>query len=98
MNIHLESAIKQYKVNKFRNPEAVNLFRLGDFYEALFEDAETVCKVAGITVTHRDIGEKDKMPIAGMSVYASDAIIGKLVKAGYRVAICEQPLLLKETK
>ena len=84
--------MKQYLEIKRKHKDAILLFRMGDFYETFFEDANITSKVLNIVLTKRST-EKNKNtapPLAGFPVKAKDIYISKLVKAGYKVAICEQ--------
>src|SRR5260370_12516391 len=65
-------------------------FRAGDFYELFLEDAHIGSQVLNITLTHKRGGKDGKIPMAGVPYHAVDAYLSKLVKAGYKVAICEQ--------
>lgn len=76
---------QQYDEMKAKHPDAILLMRCGDFYESYFEDAETVAKVLGITLTKQ--GDKY---IAGFPFYALDTYLPRLVRAGKRVCICDQ--------
>ncbi|MCB0702424.1 MAG: DNA mismatch repair protein MutS, partial [Ignavibacteriae bacterium] len=82
--------IKQYNGIKAKYPDTVLLFRLGDFYETFNEDAVITAKVCGITLTKRNNGAAGDMPLAGFPHHQLDAYLPKLVKAGYRAAVCEQ--------
>jgi DNA mismatch repair protein MutS len=78
-----------YKIKK-ENPDTVLLFRMGDFYETFEEDAKIAAKVLGITLTKRANGAAGEVPLAGFPHHAVESYLPKLVRAGYRVAICEQ--------
>ena len=80
----------QYARMKAKHPGTILLFRLGDFYETFEEDAGVTSRVLGITLTKRGNGTAGDIPLAGFSYHALDAYLPKLVKAGLRVAICEQ--------
>ena len=82
--------MKQYFSFKAQCPEAVLLFRCGDFYEAYGEDAVTASKVLGIVLTKRSNAVSDAIPMAGVPHHAIDAYLPKLIRAGYKVAICDQ--------
>jgi DNA mismatch repair protein MutS len=82
--------MRQYTKIKERHPNAILLFRLGDFYETFEEDARTVSRVLGITLTKRSNGGASDVPLAGFPHHALDNYLPKLVQAGLRVAICEQ--------
>ncbi|MDX1545537.1 MAG: DNA mismatch repair protein MutS [Rhodothermales bacterium] len=82
--------MRQYYKIKARHADAVLLFRMGDFYETFEDDAETVSRILGITLTKRSNGSAADVPLAGFPHHALDSYLPKLVKAGLRVAICEQ--------
>ncbi len=82
--------MRQYGKIRERHPGAILLFRMGDFYETFDEDALTVSRVLGITLTKRSNGGASETPLAGFPHHALDAHLPKLVAAGLRVAICEQ--------
>jgi DNA mismatch repair protein MutS len=82
--------MKQYMQIKARYGDAILFFRLGDFYEMFLEDAYVGAKVLGITLTARHKGSDGKVPMAGVPYHAAENYINRLVKAGYKVAICEQ--------
>lgn len=82
--------MKQHKDIKARYPDAVLLFRVGDFYETFGEDALISSRVLGITLTKRSNGAASSVELAGFPHHALDTYLHKLVKAGYRVAICDQ--------
>lgn len=93
--------MKQYQEMKKKHPDAILLFRVGDFYEIFGEDAVTASDVLGITLTRRANGKKSSVELAGFPHHALDTYIPKLVRAGHRVAICEQleePKVRKRTK
>jgi DNA mismatch repair protein MutS len=79
--------IAQYLSVKQRVPDAILFFRLGDFYEMFFEDAEVGARVLDIQLTSRS---KDGVPLCGIPYHAADPYVAKLIRAGYKVAICEQ--------
>ena len=82
--------MKQYIEMKQRHPDAVLLFRVGDFYETFCEDAITASEILGITLTRRANGAAQSVELAGFPHHALDTYLPKLVRAGKRVAICEQ--------
>ncbi len=82
--------MKQYLAIKEQHPDAILFFRLGDFYEMFFDDAETASRVLEITLTARDGGSAGRVPMCGIPYHAADSYIGKLIENGFRVAICEQ--------
>jgi len=82
--------MKQHKDIKAKYPDAVLLFRVGDFYETFSEDAHIASRVLGITLTKRSNGSASSVDLAGFPYHSLDTYLHKLVKAGYRVAICDQ--------
>ncbi|MGL5355650.1 MAG: DNA mismatch repair protein MutS [Cetobacterium sp.] len=80
----------QYKEIKEQNQDSVLFFRLGDFYEMFFEDAVTVSRELGLTLTSRNKEKGIEVPLAGIPYHSSAGYIGKLVAKGYKVSICEQ--------
>ncbi len=82
--------MKQYQEIKKQYPDCLLFFRLGDFYELFLEDALIGSKVLDITLTGRPRGKDGRIPMAGVPFHAVDAYLTKLVKAGHKVAICEQ--------
>jgi DNA mismatch repair protein MutS len=80
----------QYYKIKEVNPDTILLFRIGDFFETFEEDAKIASKVLGITLTRRANGAAEDVPLAGFPHHAIDSYLPKLVRAGYRVAVCEQ--------
>ena len=82
--------MKQFMAVKAQYTDAIVLFRMGDFYETFLEDAEITAKILGIVLTKRANGKAADVPLAGFPYHALDNYLHKLVKAGHRVAICEQ--------
>lgn len=83
--------MKQFYELKAKNPDAVMLFRCGDFYETYCEDAVTASKILGITLTKRNNkGQAAAIDMAGFPFHALDTYLPKLIRAGHRVAICDQ--------
>ncbi len=82
--------MRQYRKVKEKYPDMILLFRMGDFFETFEDDAVTASKVLGITLTKRSNGAASETPLAGFPHHALDNYLPKLVKAGYRVAVCEQ--------
>jgi len=80
----------QYLKIKEAHPDTILLFRMGDFFETFNEDAKIASKVLGITLTRRANGAAGDVPLAGFPHHAIDTYLPKLVRAGYRVAVCEQ--------
>lgn len=82
--------MKQYAAVKAKYPDTILLFRMGDFYETFEEDARITSKVLGITLTKRGNGAAGDVPLAGFPYHALESYLPRLLKAGYRVAVCEQ--------
>lgn len=85
-----EPLLKQYREMKKKHPDAILLFRVGDFYEIFGKDAVQASEVLGITLTRRQSGVDSRIELAGFPHHALDVYLPKLVRAGHRVAICEQ--------
>lgn len=83
MMIHYREIKKNY-------PDAVLMYRLGDFYEMFFDDALEASRILDLTLTGRDCGLKERAPMCGVPYHAVDAYVSKLIKCGKKVAICEQ--------
>jgi len=90
--------MKQYYAVKDKHPDAVLLFRVGDFYETFGDDAIKASEILGITLTRRANGSASSVELAGFPYHALDTYLPKLVRAGQRVAICEQLEDPKQTK
>ena len=82
--------MQQYREIKARHQSAILFFRMGDFYEMFYEDAETAARVLGLTLTSRNNGGAADVPLAGVPVKAGPEYLRRLVSHGYRVAVCEQ--------
>ncbi|MEK7353705.1 MAG: DNA mismatch repair protein MutS, partial [Chloroflexota bacterium] len=81
---------KQYLSIKRRYPQAIVLFRIGDFYETFDEDAKTVARELDIVLTSKEMGKGHRVPLAGIPYHTLDNHLAKLVNNGHKVAICEQ--------
>ena len=90
--------LRQYLEIKEQHPDTILFYRMGDFYEMFFEDAEISSRVLGITLTSRSKNDTNKVPMCGVPYHAISSYLGKMVKAGYRVAICEQTEDPKQAK
>jgi DNA mismatch repair protein MutS len=86
----LTPAMKQYAEVKVLHKDCIVLFRMGDFYEIFFEDAVTASKILDITLTSRNKGKEDSIPLCGFPYHASSTYIPKLIEKGFKVAVCEQ--------
>ena len=82
--------LTQYLEIKAKHPGSLLLFRMGDFYETFFEDAQTLAAVAGVTLTSRDAKSDHPVPLAGVPYHAIDTYLNRLLSHGLTVAICEQ--------
>jgi DNA mismatch repair protein MutS len=90
MMSNLTPMIKQYLEVKAKYPDAILLYRLGDFYEMFFEDARIASEILDIALTSRNKSREDSVPLCGVPYHAASGYIQKLVDRGFRVAICEQ--------
>ena len=82
--------MQQFFDVKQRHPDALIFFRMGDFYELFFDDARQAAEALGITLTYRGKHAGEDIPMAGVPVHAAEAYLAKLIRAGFRVAVCEQ--------
>lgn len=90
-SLKLTPMLQQYKKIKRGIPQgAILMFRLGDFYEMFFEDAKIASKILSIALTSRSRDEGRDYPMCGIPYHAAESYIGKLIKAGYKVAVCDQ--------
>jgi DNA mismatch repair protein MutS len=81
---------KQYLAVKRRYPDAIVMFRLGDFYETFDGDAEVLSRTLDVVLTSREMGKGLRVPMSGVPHHASEGYIARLIEAGYKVAVCEQ--------
>jgi len=86
----LSPMMERYMEVKGENPGTMLLFRMGDFYELFFEDAQNASRVLGLTLTSRDKASDNPIPMAGFPYHQLDAYLQKLIHAGFRAAICDQ--------
>ena len=82
--------LEQYFRIKSQHPDKILFFRMGDFYEMFGEDAEIAAPILGIALTSRAHGKTTRMPLAGVPYHAAEKYLSLLIKAGLKVAICEQ--------
>ena len=82
--------MQHYLKMKEENPNAILFYRLGDFYEMFFDDAKLVSQELDLVLTGRSAGVEEKVPMCGVPFHAANSYISRLVKKGYKVAICEQ--------
>jgi DNA mismatch repair protein MutS len=87
---NLTPAMRQYLEIKAQYRDAILFYRMGDFYEMFFEDAVTASRVLEITLTSRNKGKEDSVPLCGIPYHAASPYIAKLIEKGFKVAICEQ--------
>lgn len=90
--------MRQYLNIKKQNPQTVLLYRMGDFYEMFNEDAKIASNILGLTLTSRNHGGDESTPLAGFPYHALDRYANRLVKAGYKIAVCEQTEDPKQAK
>ncbi len=82
--------MRQYRLVKDEHRDKVLFFRLGDFYETFYEDAELVSRELDLVLTGRDAGEGQRAPMAGIPYHAAEGYIARLIEKGYKVALCDQ--------
>lgn len=90
VEMNLTPAMKQYVEIKRKYPDCILLYRMGDFYELFFEDAQIAAPVLEITLTSRNKEKEDSVPLCGFPYHAAAGYIARLVEKGFKVAICEQ--------
>ena len=88
--MQLTPMMQQYRRIKRETPPSILMFRLGDFYEMFFDDAVTASRVLGITLTAREAGKGNKVPMCGVPYHAAQEHIARLIRAGHKVAVCDQ--------
>jgi len=86
----LTPLMQQYIAIKSQYPDTILLYRMGDFYEMFYDDAKVASKILGITLTSRNHGGAEDVPLAGFPYHALDRYANRFIKAGYKIAICEQ--------
>ena len=86
----LSPMMKQYFEIKNNNKDTILFFRLGDFYEMFYDDAKIASKELELTLTGRDCGQEERAPMCGVPYHSYEAYVARLIKKGYKVAICEQ--------
>jgi DNA mismatch repair protein MutS len=86
----LTPVMRQYREAKEQHPDGILLFRLGDFYEVFFDDALIAAPVMGVTLTSRPLGKAGRAPMCGVPYHAWQLYVGKLLRAGHKVVICDQ--------
>ena len=88
--MNLTPAMRQYLEVKQKYPDCIIFFRIGDFYEMFFEDAITASRILEITLTSRNKGKEDSVPLCGVPFHSAAPYISRLVENGFKVAVCEQ--------
>ena len=86
----LSPMMTHYLETKKQYPDCILFYRLGDFYEMFFEDAQTVSKELELTLTGKDCGLEERAPMCGVPYHAVEGYLSRLVQKGYKVAIAEQ--------
>ena len=94
----LTPMMQHYIQTKDANPDCILFYRLGDFYEMFFEDAEIVSKELELTLTGKSCGLEERAPMCGVPYHAAETYLTRLVQRGYKVAVCEQIEDPKEAK
>ena len=82
--------MRQYRDAKEKHPDGILLFRLGDFYEIFFDDAKVAAPIMGVQLTSRPLGKTGRAPMCGVPHHAWQSYVGKLLRAGHKVVICDQ--------
>src|SRR5207245_11529762 len=86
----LTPMLRQYRSIKAQHPDAILMFRLGDFYEMFYDDALLASRTLSLTLTSRGRGTKNEAPMCGVPYHAADGYVARLIGQGHRVAICDQ--------
>ena len=90
MTIPATPVMRQYREARETHPDGILLFRLGDFYEIFFDDAKLAAPIMGVQLTSRPLGKTGRAPMCGVPHHAWQAYVGKLLRAGHKVVICDQ--------
>ena len=90
MEVSLSPMLKQYHAVKSKHKDCILFFRLGDFYEMFYDDAKVASKILDLVLTSRGKDVASRIPMCGIPYHAADNYIAKLIKAGQKIAICEQ--------
>ena len=90
MTIPATPVMRQYREAKEKHPDGILLFRLGDFYEIFFDDAKVAAPIMGVQLTSRPLGKAGRAPMCGVPHHAWQSYVGKLLRAGHKVVICDQ--------
>ena len=97
-SLNLTPMLAQYMEIKKAHPDCLLFFRLGDFYELFFKDAHIASKALDITLTRRGKAGEDEVPMCGVPFHASEIYLSRLIRQGFKVAICEQLETPEEAK
>jgi len=90
VNIPATPVMRQYREAREKHPDGILLFRLGDFYEIFFDDAKVAAPIMGVQLTSRPLGKTGRAPMCGVPHHAWQSYVGKLLRAGHKVVICDQ--------
>ena len=90
MTIPATPVMRQYREAREKHPDGILLFRLGDFYEIFFDDAKIAAPIMGVQLTSRPLGKTGRAPMCGVPHHAWQSYVGKLLRAGHKVVICDQ--------
>jgi DNA mismatch repair protein MutS len=90
MTIPATPVMRQYREARDKHPDGILLFRLGDFYEIFFDDAKIAAPIMGVQLTSRPLGKTGRAPMCGVPHHAWQSYVGKLLRAGHKVVICDQ--------
>mgnify|MGYP000658865178 CR=1 FL=1 len=81
---------RQYQQIKDQHKDCILMFRLGDFYEMFYDDAKTASRELELTLTGKECGQEERAPMCGVPYHSYESYVSRLIKKGYKVAICEQ--------
>ena len=98
MNSPATPVMRQYREAKDKHPDGILLFRLGDFYEIFFDDAKIAAPIMGVQLTSRPLGKTGRAPMCGVPHHAWQTYVGKLLRAGHKVVICDQVEAARKNK
>ena len=98
MNPPATPVMRQYREAKDKHPDGILLFRLGDFYEIFFDDAKIAAPIMGVQLTSRPLGKTGRAPMCGVPHHAWQTYVGKLLRAGHKVVICDQVEAARKNK
>ena len=90
MNTPATPVMRQYREARDKHPDGILLFRLGDFYEIFFDDAKVAAPIMGVQLTSRPLGKTGRAPMCGVPHHAWQTYVGRLLRAGHKVVVCDQ--------